>query len=351
MEDVFVSSSILTGLAFDILQVLGLPQEDAQIVADTLVEADLQGVSTHGTVRLSAYAQRLTAGGLNPRPEICVVRENVTSALLDADDGLGQVAAYRAAQMAVQKAAQAGMAVVSVRNSNHFGRAGYYSEWIARHEMIGVCMSNASPRLAPWGGKKPLLGNNPWSIAVPTGGDPLVLDMANSVAAAGKIRQMAQRGEAIPEGWALDASGRPTTDPNQALQGVLLPFGTYKGYGITLMVGILTGILSDGGWDNQVTPVDVLDQSQAESHLVSAIRIEDFMPAEVFKEKVAAVVNQVKDCPPAEGSPGVFVPGEIEHQKRSRALREGVPLPLSTCRMLADLARRFGVSLPAGWPT
>lgn len=351
MESVVLSPDLLLELSITILRALGLSGEEARVVADTLVEADLQGVGTHGVVRLAAYADRVAAGGLNPRAEMRVVHESATCALLDAGNGFGQLAAYLAMQMAAQKAAESGVGIISVRHSNHFGRAGYYSEWIARQDMIGIAMSNASPRLAPWGGKKPMLGNNPWSIAVPTDQEPIVLDMANSMVAAGKIRQAAQRGEPIPAGWALDADGRPTTDPVRALQGVLLPFGSYKGYGITLMVGILTGVLSGGGWDAQVVPVDAAGWPQQESHLVAAIRLRDFIQVENFKEQVAAVIRQIKGCPPAESSPGVFIPGEIEHARRVRALREGVPVALPTYRMLGDLARRLGVPLPGGWPS
>jgi len=223
-----------------------------------------------------------------------------------------------------------------------------------------ACLLHASPassfqsligRLAPWGGRRPLLGNNPWSVAVPTTGEPLVLDMANSVVAAGKIRQAAQRGERIPEGWALDAEGRPTTDPVEALRGVLLPFGTYKGYGITLMVGILTGVLSGGGWDVHVRPIDAVSEPQGESHLLAAISVRDMMPEEIFRERVAEVIRRIKECPPAEGSPGVFLPGELEHERRRRAQKEGVPLARATCEAIACLAADLGVPLPEGWPT
>lgn len=351
MEDhVIIPAGLLEEAVTVLLRALGLPGEEAEIVAGTLVDADLRGVGTHGVFRLKAYAERIIAGGLNPRAKISVVREAATTAVLDADNGFGQIAAYRAAQLAVEKAGQSGAAFIGVRNSSHFGRAGYFTEWIAGHDMIGFCVSNASPRLAPWGGRKKMLGNNPWSAAIPTGGEPIVLDMANSIAAAGKIRRAAQAGSAIPGGWALDLEGRETTDPLEALHGVLLPFGAHKGYGITLVAGILTGVLTGGVWDSQVTPLDEAGRPQQVSHLLAAARISDFMPAEEFKGRVDRIAAEIRMCPPAEGTSAVYVPGDRGREKRSAALRGGVPLAERTFRSLNDLADRLGVSLPEGWP-
>ncbi|KJS80114.1 Ldh family oxidoreductase [Desulfosporosinus sp. BICA1-9] len=351
MEDhVSIPAELLEEAVTVLLKALGLHGEEAKIIAGTLVDADLRGVSTHGVFRLKTYAERIIAGGLNPRAKISVVREASTMAVLDADNGFGQIAAYRAAQLAVEKAGQSGAAFIGVRNSSHFGRAGYFAEWIAGHDMIGFCFSNASPRLAPWGGREKMLGNNPWSAAIPTGGEPIVLDMANSIASAGKIRRAAQAGSTIPEGWALDSEGRETTDPLEALSGVLLPFGAHKGYGITLVAGILTGVLTGGVWDSQVTPVDETGRSQQVSHLLVAVRISDFMPAEEFKEQVNRIAIEIRKCPPAEGISAVYVPGDRGHEKRSAALQGGVPLAERTFRSLNDLADRLGVSLPKGWP-
>ncbi|MCL4424931.1 MAG: Ldh family oxidoreductase [Firmicutes bacterium] len=340
----FVQPVLLHNFATRVLEKLGLTSTEAELVAETLIEADMQGVSTHGIIRLVTYARRVAAGGIKVPTKITVVREGPCTALLDAGAAFGQLAAFRAAQMAVAKAAQCGVGVVGVRNSNHFGRAGYYTEYIARQEMIGICLSNASPRLAPWGGRKPLLGNNPWSIGVPGEPDILFLDMANSIAAAGKIREAAKLGKPIPPGWALDRNGRPTTDPVQALEGILLPFGEYKGYGITLMVGVLTGLLTGGKWDAEIKPVDALDSPQEESHLVMALRITDFTPLEEFKKRISSIVSQIKSSPRADGFSEIFLPGEIERRRRVESEKKGIALSPSTIAVLQNLALELNVS-------
>lgn len=343
-EVTFVQPAVLYRFATRVLEKVGLTKSEAELVAETLIEADMQGVSTHGIIRLVTYTRRVAAGGIKVPTNISVVREGPCTALLDAGAAFGQLAAFQAAQMAVAKAAQCGVGVVGVRNSNHFGRAGYYTEYIARQDMIGICMSNASPRLAPWGGRKPLLGNNPWSIGVPGENDVLFLDMANSIAAAGKIREAAKLGKTIPPGWALDRNGRPTTDPVQALEGILLPFGEYKGYGITLMVGVLTGLLTGGNWDAEIKPVDALDSPQGESHLVIALRVDDFTPVAEFKKRIAAVASQIKSSPPAEGFSEIFLPGEIERRRRAESQKKGIALSSSTISSLQNLALELDVS-------
>src|SRR5574337_747777 len=240
-----------------VLRRLGVSQEEAEITASTLVAANLRGVDTHGVTRLPAYVRKLKGGALKPSVNLTTEKETVATALLNGHDGIGQVISYRAMQMAIRKAKQAGVSYVAVRNSNHLGACAYYPMMALEHDMIGFTATNASPRLAPTGGAERLFGNNPWSIAVPAGQrPPVVLDMANSVVAAGKIRTLQREGKPIPEGWALNKSGEPTTDPAEALQGILLAIGGYKGYGITVMVDLLTGMLTDSNYGPRVKGID-----------------------------------------------------------------------------------------------
>src|SRR5574342_872617 len=212
----------LEAFCIRVLHSLGVPREEAEITASTLVTSNLRGVDTHGVTRLPAYVAKLKAGALKPAVTLTTEKETIATALLDGHDGIGQVISYRAMQMAIRKAKAAGVSYVAVKNSNHLGACAYYPMMALQHDMIGCTATNASPRLAPTGGVERFFGNNPWSIAVPAGQrPPVVLDMANSVVAAGKIRAFLREGKPIPEGWALDAQGAPTTDPAEALKGIL----------------------------------------------------------------------------------------------------------------------------------
>ncbi len=250
---VMASPKGLKEFCTQLLQKLGVPHQEAEVTADTLVSANLRGVDTHGVMRMTYYTAKLRSGVIKPKVDLTPIRETIATALLDGHDGIGQVISHRAMQIAIRKAKEAGIAYVSVRNSNHLGACAYYSMMALPHDMIGFVFTNASPRLAPTGGTERLFGNNPWSIAVPAGRQlPVVLDMANSVVAAGKIRVLQKEGKPIPEGWALDVDGVPTTDPEKALKGILLAIGGYKGYGITLIVDLLTGVLADSAYGPRV---------------------------------------------------------------------------------------------------
>ncbi|MDN5348368.1 MAG: hypothetical protein PWP65_1932 [Clostridia bacterium] len=342
-EEIRVSAEDLKSFVTGVLTSLALPLDEGRIIADTLVEADLRGAGSHGVMRLVTYVRRVKAGGIKVPAEVRMIQEGPATALLDGGAGFGQIAAFRAAEVAMQKALNCGVGVVGVKNSSHFGRAGYYAEMIAKRDMIGVCMSNASPRLAPWGGKEAMLGNNPFSIAVPSTDRIVVLDMATSVAALGKMRLAAQQGLPIPPGWALDREGNPTTDPLAAVDGILLPFGEHKGYGITLMVGFMCGILTGACWDPDVKPIDDFARTQGLGHLLMAVRIDSFMLPQRFKERVAEAIERLKNCPKTSGQSEIFLPGEQGSIKRELYLKQGVPLAKSTVASLNKLAEELRV--------
>src|SRR5437016_11142952 len=228
------------------LEAAGLRSDDASVVADLMVEADLRGSDTHGVIRLPLYLRRLKAGGINARPHIRIVEERPATALVDGDNGMGHLVMRFAAMTAIEKAKRSGVAWVGTRMSNHAGPAALYAMMPLAHDMIGIYLAvGSNNHLPPWGGLENLLGTNPIAIAIPAGEEPpVVLDMAPTVAAFGKVRLKAQRGEEMPVGWMIDRQGRPLIDPKRMDEGLLVPIGEYKGYGLSLVVGLLAGLLN-----------------------------------------------------------------------------------------------------------
>jgi LDH2 family malate/lactate/ureidoglycolate dehydrogenase len=277
-----------------------------------------------------------------------VVSETATTAVIDAAGGVGQVAGVQAMTLAMEKAAQTGVGVVGVRNSNHFGAAAFYSMMALDRDMIGLASTNAPPSMAPSGGKARLLGTNPLSIAVPAGQfPPLVLDMATSASAWGKVFIAQQQGQKIPLTWALDKHGQPTDDPAVALDGGLIqPLGGYKGYGLSLMVDVLTGVLTGSGFATHMPSWNDKDQPQQCGHLLAAIRIDGFMPVQDFRARVDELIGLIKACPLAAGSDRIFVPGEIEFETEQRRRVHGIPLHDALKQDLATLGQELGVAAP-----
>jgi LDH2 family malate/lactate/ureidoglycolate dehydrogenase len=329
-----------------VLEKLGVPRQEAEITAKTLVTANLRGVDTHGVLRLPLYAARLKGGALSPAVNLTTEKETVATALLNGHDGIGQVIAYRAMQIAIRKAKEAGVSYVAVRNSNHFGAGAYYPMMALEHDMIGLTFSNASPRLAPTGGVERLFGNNPWSIAVPAGKRlPVVLDMANSVVAAGKIRVLQKEGRPVPEGWALNRHGEPTTDPDEALKGILLAIGGYKGYGITLMVDLLTGVLADSNYGPRVKSIDQGTEPSRTAHSFMAISLPAFTDPAAFKARMDAYIDEIKSSAKAKGSEVIYVPGELEYLRVQERIEKGIPLQLKVAEELRAIGKDVGVPI------
>jgi LDH2 family malate/lactate/ureidoglycolate dehydrogenase len=339
-----VSPTSLKTLSARIFERLGVPADDAALVADTLVEADLRGVSSHGVVRIPLYAARLRGGGMRPVTTVTVVRETPSTVLLDGNNGLGQVISARAMAVAIERARGSGLCFVGVRNSNHFGMAAYYSLMAVQADMVGLVFSNASPGLAPWGSIKPMLGNNPWSIAVPAGTEfPVVLDMANSVVARGKIRLAALRGKPIPLGWAVNKRGEPTTDPHEALEGLILPIAGYKGSGISILIDLLAGALTGAGILDELGGLQHTDRPQRTGHLFGAVNVEAFRPIAEFKARVDEYARRVHAAERAAGVDRVYMPGEPEWLTRQERERNGIPLPDEVLAELRKLAEDLDV--------
>ncbi|SFC72394.1 Malate/lactate/ureidoglycolate dehydrogenase, LDH2 family [Polaromonas sp. OV174] len=302
-----------------------LPEREAAVLIDTLLDAELRGVASHGLSRVKMVRQKIVNGSVVLPANLERLADRHAVARWDGQHGLGQWIAHQAMEDAISKASRYGIGAVSVRNSQHFGTAGYYAAMATERDMVGMVFSNASPRLAPWGGSLPLLGNNPWSIGMPThvAGIPFVLDISNATSSAGRIRLAQKRGERIPDTWALDGNGEPTTDPAAALAGVLLPFGGHKGYGITLAVSMLASLLAAGVPDAEVETMDDPDRKQRVSHFFIAIHIDFFMPVAEFKREMQALVDSLHATPKLPRTDRIYYPGERGYLQKLQAMAAG----------------------------
>ncbi len=329
-----------------VFEKLGVPHEDALIAAEAIVSSNLRGVDTHGVIRMLVYSAKLKGGFINPRPNLRPLRETKGTALIDGGNGFGQIVGYRAMQVAIEKAKDVGVSCVSVRNSNHFGTCAHFSMMALPQDMIGLAFTNASAQIAPTGGAEKMLANNPWSIAVPAGERfPVVLDMANSVVARGKIRQAAKEERPIPPEWAVDKNGQPTTDPKAALEGFLLPVGGYKGYGITLMVDLLTGVLANSCYGPRVQGLDVIEAIGGVGHTFMAIDVAAFDEVAEFKARMDVYIDQIKGSKKAAGVEAIYLPGELEFLKERDRRQKGILLHPNIVKDLRKIAEENGIAL------
>lgn len=318
-DQIQVSIESLSKLVVDVLTKVGVSKEDSDIILDTILFANRRGVATHGVGRLPLYVHKIAAGHYNPQNEIEVLADNAAYALLDAKNGFGQVVAYKATKLAVEKAKQFGIAVVGVRNSNNFGTAGYFGDMAARQGCAAMVYANAAPAIAPTGGNKTIFGTNPLCYAYPGDEthDPILLDMATTIAARGKIRLAAKNGENIPLDWALGPDGQPTDDPNVALKGSLLPIGGYKGYGLSMFVDIFAGMLTGSHYAGDVKNLSKMDEDSGNGHLFIVVDLDKFMTLEEKKARISHFYDSVKAC----GEEGkIFMPGEIEYNKLRKSV-------------------------------
>ncbi len=327
----------------------GMPESDARIETDSLIEANLRGVDTHGITRmLVIYVQRLRCGAVNARPQPRVVAETPGSVLIDGDNGMGAVVASYATARCIAKAKEAGSAWVGVRNSNHFGTCAYWAMQAAAQDLVGFATTNGPSNMAPWGGVTPYMSTNPLAFAVPAAGrGPVVVDMATSVAAKGKIFLAAKKGGKLPEGWAMDKRGRPTTDPNEAIEGLVMPLGGHKGYALSLMIDVLCGILTgaDFGWHIGKLYGD-FDRTQNLGHLFAALDIARWVPVEQFKARVAQMCEEVTSIELADGFTRIVIPGELEAEETARRQAAGIPLPPAVDDDFVALGKELGVPFP-----
>jgi len=323
-----------------------LPKADAATLADLMTQADLNGSDGHGVFRLPQYVKRIKTGGINTRPNIRIVQERDGTALVDGDNGMGHLVMKFAAETAIKKAKKTGVAWVGARWSNHAGPASLYARMPLAHDMVGLYLAvgNAN-HLPPWGGTEMLLSTNPVAIAVPAQDEPpVVLDMATTVAAYGKVKTAAQRGETMPEGWMIDRQGKPLTDPKRADEGFLLPIGGYKGYSLALMFGLLAGTLNGAAMGRTTVDFNKDEKSPTNTgQAIMAIAIEAFSPVAEFKRQVDEVVRTMRSSPRMPGFDRIWLPGEQSHMKRQEREKNGIPLPAPLQAGLDKLAGELGI--------
>jgi L-2-hydroxycarboxylate dehydrogenase (NAD+) len=330
---------------------LGLPESDALTVATLMAEADLQGSDGHGVSRLPQYARRIKAGGFNVRPNIQVVREQAGMALLNGDNGMGHLVMKRAAEIAIEKARTTGIGWVNSQYSNHAGPASLYASMPLAHDMIGLyfAVGNAN-HLPPWGGLDMLLSTNPIAAAIPAGEEkPVILDMATTVAAYGKVKSKALRGETMPVGWMIDREGKPLTDPKRADEGMLLPLGGmeagYKGYGLAMIIGLLAGTLGGAAMGRDVIDFNHDDDSVTNTgQAIAAINIAAFGEVATFKASVDRLVRDFRNSERMPGVNRISVPGERSDATREARRRDRIPIPPALMRSLDEVASDLGMA-------
>ena len=333
-----------------VLTAVGVPIPDAALVAESLVQADLWGHGSHGLLRLPWYVARLRSGAMRAVTEPAVLTDTGPLVLLDGRDGVGQVLTDRARVLATERARQHGVGVVGVRNSNHFGTAMWFTRRAAREGVVAVLTTNASPAMAPWGGREKRLGTNPWSIAAPgPDGRVLALDIANTAVARGKIYLARSRGESIPETWALTADGAPTTDPAEGVLGVVLPMAGHKGYAIAFMMDVLSGALTGSAVGTGVHGPYEPEARSGCGHLFLALDPGVVGDRAGYEARVRQLVEEVTSVPLARGFDEVFTPGEVEDRAEAANLAAGgVVLARDALTELHRLGEQAGVPFPAG---
>ncbi len=334
----------LQSLVDAIFQGGGMQAADARSLAETLVQADLRGCHSHGVLRVPEYAARLRPGGIDPNGRPKVVRDHRAAIVVDGGNSMGQIASVFAMHKAIDRARELGAAVATVRGSNHCGAMAYYAMMALADDMIGLATTNALPTMAPWGGIDKIVGINPLAVALPAGAeDPIVIDAAFSGSSHGKIRVFHQKGLAIPEGWAFDATGRPTTDAASAIQGLLQPIGGYKGVGFAVVMGLLSTALSSASYGTELGNMTDGPHPGRDGHFFIALDVRAFTDLGDFKARVDAVVRQMRASRLAEGATRIYSPGELEFLTERSYRAEGIPLNDATVQGLLECARSLGV--------
>jgi L-2-hydroxycarboxylate dehydrogenase (NAD+) len=346
-----VEEGVLRRFVADVLRAAGVDDAGAATCAAVLVASDARGIESHGVARLPQYVKLIDAGVLDPRAGPVIERESAATALVDARNGLGQVAGDYAMRLAIEKAADHDVGVVAVRNSNHFGIAGYYAMLALERDFIGIALTNSSPLVVPTGGRRRMVGTNPIAIAVPGGDDrPFVLDMATSTVPVGRLEVYSRKGLPLQPGWAVDADGRETLDAETGRAGALLPLGGaaltggYKGYGLGVAVDLLTGVLAGGLYGPLIGGLWDATRPSDLGHFFMALNPAAFGPLPDFHARVRDLLRRLADTEPASGVEEVLVAGERERRAAEDARTHGVPLFRGVVEALDELGRRYGLS-------
>lgn len=345
-----VRPEVLQAFCVQAFRAAGLGEGEAALVSRNLMEAELRGIGSHGVMRLSTYLRKMKEGGFNLKPEIRILRERAGTALIDGDAGLGAVVGERAMKICIEKARDAGIAAVSVRNGNHYGYAAFYGKMALEAGMIGIACCNTPAKMAVYGGAENLLGTNPLCIAVPAT-EPYIYDGATSIVARGKIMYYSIAGLPIPSHWACDSQGRPTTDARAALAGVQLPFGEYKGSGIAIAVEILSAALSGAKFSYAANELfSDYEKPQGLGFFFAALDVGAFAEPEAFRSGMDELLARLRSSKRAEGHEEILMPGELEARAERENLSLGVALPSDLIKDLSTVAAEYGLSEgPAAW--
>ncbi len=356
-----IRHDVLAAFAERVFLHMGCSNEDARTAASVLLAADLRGIDSHGVARLSGYVRLWQAGRVNAQPAMSITAETQSTAGLDADAALGLVSAPYAMKLAIEKAKNCGSGWVAVSNSNHFGIAAYHAMMALEHGMIGFALTNASPLVTPANGAERMLGTNPICWAFPAGAEqPLVLDMATSAASNGKLEIAERKNKSIPEGWLVDKNGQPSHDPAALKSGGMLltlgsdlDHGSYKGYGLSASVDILSGVLSGANYGPWVPPfvsfLPVMPDLPGKGigHFVGAMRVDGFRPLDEFKAHTDQWIRRFRDTKPAREDVPVIIPGAPEQQMQELRLKEGIPLNEKVVEDLKQLGLNLNISFPS----
>lgn len=340
-----VSAHALQEYMTQLFEQTGMSLENATYSGYAMVQTNLWGIDSHGVLRAPIYLERLLSGAVNPNPAIETVRGGAALEIVDGDAGLGYVVGKAAMERAITLAGQFNLGAVGTINSNHFGAAALYAQMAVQNDMIGIVMSSVKPNVVAPGGSRPISGNNPIAIGIPTFAEfPFMLDISLSNAAGGKLLLASKKGEKIPLDWATDRSGRPTDDPDEAFAGFLLPVGGHKGLGLSYVVDILSGLISGGVFQHSLKSMyKEREEPSLTCHFMIVINPRILMPREEMKERMAAFYETIKASPMWDESKEMMLPGEIEHRTAEARLQNGIPIPAALYEELAALGRELGV--------
>ena len=338
----------LRDAAAGVFRACGMAEPDAALLSDSLVQADLRGIHSHGVMRVPDYVAKLTAGGVDPRGRPRVVKDRGSALVVDGGNAMGQIGGAFAMRRAIERARGTGVAFAAVGGSNHCGAMDYYVRMAVAEDMIGIAATNALPTMAPWGGIDKLVGLNPLGIGIPAGEErPIVLDIALGATAHGRMRVYRQKGQPIPEGWAFDAEGRPTTDVEKALAGLIQPIGAYKGIGLAMYMGILSTVLSGAGYGTESGNMVDGPTPGADGHFFLALDVAAFEDVPRFKSRVDAIIRQYNASRLAPGFERVYVPGALEAEIEARHRALGIPLNEETIAGIVRAAEELGADASA----
>lgn len=349
LKKLFARPESLKGFIKSVLIKLEIPKGHTDIIADSLIFASTRGIDSHGIIRLPYYIERLKQKGTKSNPKIKIISDYRGTALIDGDNGMGQVIGIFASGLAIKKAREFGIAIINVKNSSHFGAASFYSNYIAKHQLIGLTVSNTTPVMAAWGGAGKIIGNNPLSIALPyKGNNPIVLDIAMSRVAGGKVRYYAKNKQSIPKGWIVDYQGKDTTNPDDLPRGgALIPFGEHKGFALAIILELLSGGVSGGGILSQVNSwLKKPDIPTNMSQMYLAVDIKKIIDFGLFSRQIDLLIKEIKSSKVALGFQKIYIPGEIESEVEQIRRKRGIPLTPEIINDLQKLGHTHHVTFP-----